>query len=418
MPKKTFAIMGATGHIGHVIAEKLVEIGYEVRVLGRDPGKLSALGAKGAKPLTVVFDDARALTGAFRGADGVFVMIPPSYGEDDFSAYQDRVIEAVEESLVATGVKYAIDLSSIGAGQPSGTGPITGLYRMEQSLNRLTHVNVLHLRASSFMENQYWSIPVIKANGINASTAPGDFPMPTVATRDIGEKAAEFLAKLSFKGHEVFEFTGPKEYTLTEVTTALGKAIGLLMEKQPKKIVPYITGISQASLENLKSFCASIATYGGTALFHLENITPEAAQMAPPTQCLVISQADIDAAIQSMTSQGAGEVDFVSLGCPHLSIREIARIAELVQGKRVRREFWVTTARPTKLMADRMGYTRIIEESGAKFAADTCCVVAPIKGRFHTLATDSAKACYYAYAKNKFNIRLMPFDEVVAEALK
>ncbi len=57
-------------------------------------------------------------------------------------------------------------------------------------------------------------------------------------------------------------------------------------------------------------------------------------------------------------------------------------------------------------MADRMGYTQVIEASGAKFAADTCCVVAPIHGRFNALATDSAKACYYAYAKNKFKTAL------------
>jgi predicted aconitase len=51
-------------------------------------------------------------------------------------------------------------------------------------------------------------------------------------------------------------------------------------------------------------------------------------------------------------------------------------------GKRVTREFWITTSRPVKGMADRMGYTAIIEAAGAKFATDTCCVVAPIKGRF------------------------------------
>ena len=69
-------------------------------------------------------------------------------------------------------------------------------------------------------------------------------------------------------------------------------------------------------------------------------------------------------------------------------------------------------------MADMMGSTGIIEASGAKFAADTCCVVAPIRGRFKALATDSAKACYYAYAKNKFKTVLKPFDEVVLEALR
>ena len=65
-----------------------------------------------------------------------------------------------------------------------------------------------------------------------------------------------------------------------------------------------------------------------------------------------------------------------------------------------------------------MGYTRIIEESGAVIAAYTCCVVAPISGRFKVMATDSAKACYYAYAKNKFKTRFFEFDQVVAEALR
>jgi hypothetical protein len=119
-----------------------------------------------------------------------------------------------------------------------------------------------------------------------------------------------------------------------------------------------------------------------------------------------------------MNDASSDEVDFVSLGCPHLSIKEIARIAELLAGKKVTREFWITTARPTKQMADMMGYTQIIEASGAKFATDTCCVVAPIKGRFKVLATDSAKACYYAAGKNNFKTVLKPFDEVVLEAIK
>ena len=87
-------------------------------------------------------------------------------------------------------------------------------------------------------------------------------------------------------------------------------------------------------------------------------------------------------------------------------------------GKRVTKEFWITTSRPVKGMADRMGYTNVIEAAGAKFATDTCCVVAPIKGRFNALATDSAKACYYAYAKNNFKTRLLPFDDVIKVAIQ
>ncbi len=194
---------------------------------------------------------------------------------------------------------------------------------------------------------------------------------------------------------------------------ALGKAIGDRLQRQGIRPVPYISGIEEASLENLKSFCASIATYGGVALFHLTGITPEAAQFAPPVETLTITQADLDHARSDLTVAEPDEVDFVSLGCPHLSPREIQRIAELLNGRQVTKEFWITTSRPVKGIADRMGYTAIIEAAGAKFATDTCCVVAPIQGRFKALATDSAKACYYAAGKNGFKTYLANYDEVI-----
>lgn len=197
----------------------------------------------------------------------------------------------------------------------------------------------------------------------------------------------------------------------------LGKAIGDKFQGEEGKPVVYIRGVREASLEQLKSFSASLATYGGAALFHMEGITPEAAQYQPPEERMRISQPDLEDAKQALTDAELIEADFVSLGCPHLSIKEIAHIAELLQGKQVSKEFWITTARPTKQIADRMGYTAIIEASGAKFAADTCCVVAPIKGRFRALVTDSAKACYYASAKNQFRTIIKPFDEVVLAAL-
>jgi predicted aconitase len=199
---------------------------------------------------------------------------------------------------------------------------------------------------------------------------------------------------------------------------ALGVVIGKKLEQSQEKPITYLTGIDRASVENLKSFCASVATYGGAALFHMQGITPEADRYAAPDDSIVITQADLDEAMQSLISAETDEADFVSLGCPHLTLNEIARIAELLQGKQVTKEFWITTARPIKQMADRMGYTRIIEAAGAKFAADTCCVVAPIKGRFKALITDSAKACYYASGKNQFKTIIKPFDEVVLTAVK
>ncbi len=198
---------------------------------------------------------------------------------------------------------------------------------------------------------------------------------------------------------------------------ALGKAVGEKMKKFGNYQTPYIFGIDQVSLEELKSFCASIATFGGVALFHMLGITPEAGNMEIPTESISINQKDINQAVDSLNDVPSSEADFVSLGCPHLSIKEIARIAELLEGKKVTKEFWITTARSTKHLADRIGYSNTIEESGAKFATDTCCVVAPIKDRFNVLATDSAKACYYAYSKNKFKTVFLSFEDVVMTAV-
>ncbi len=197
---------------------------------------------------------------------------------------------------------------------------------------------------------------------------------------------------------------------------ALGKVIG---EKiVTNRLIPYISGVTSATLEELKSLCASLATFGGAAMFHMEGITPEAGQARLAVDPIRIAQGELEAAIQSLSDASDGQVDFVSLGCPHVSLTEIAHIARLLEGRQVNKVFWITTSRTIKERADRLGYTRIIEAAGAQFAADTCCVVAPIQGRFTGLATDSAKACYYASAKNKFKTKFLPFDEVVKLAFQ
>ncbi|MFX1344860.1 MAG: aconitase X [Promethearchaeota archaeon] len=195
----------------------------------------------------------------------------------------------------------------------------------------------------------------------------------------------------------------------------LGKIIGDRLVELGKK-VPYITGISRATVEELKSFCASVATYGGTALFHIEGITPEYNKYPQPSGMTInIHEESLKHALKELIDDDL-EIDFISIGCPHASIHEIERIAHLLKGKKVKKEFWITTARPTKRIADEAGYSKIIEDAGAKFAADTCCVVAPIKGRFKGIMVDSAKACYYGRAKNKFKVKIGSIEECIEVA--
>ncbi len=191
-------------------------------------------------------------------------------------------------------------------------------------------------------------------------------------------------------------------------------ALGYVAGKLAKGRIPLIKGIRKASVEELKSLSASIVTFGGAPMFHIENITPN--KTIIPEEKIAISKKDIGEAIAEMND--VTDVDFIFIGCPHCSIEEIAQLADLLKGKKVKKEFWIGVARPVKKMADEQGYTRLIEASGTKFACDTCHVVAPLKGRFKAIATNSAKGVYYGRGKNSFKTFLGTTADCVELAVK
>jgi uncharacterized protein YbjT (DUF2867 family) len=231
--KHAYAVMGASGHIGQVVADRFLKTGSRVHVIGRSADRLTRLVNQGASPYTGVFDDVDMLTKAFTGVDAVFAMIPPDYSTGDHSAYQDRVGSAIAQALQRAKVRHVVNLSSLGAHLSEKTGPILGLRNQEARLNGIKDLQVIHLRPTYFMENLLGSIPTIQSLGINGSALRGDLPIPMVATRDIGAKAAEFLIELRFRGHEAFEFVGPRPVTMQEATSVLGQAIG-------KPDLPYV----------------------------------------------------------------------------------------------------------------------------------------------------------------------------------
>ncbi|MGA2522544.1 MAG: aconitase X catalytic domain-containing protein [Candidatus Bathyarchaeia archaeon] len=194
---------------------------------------------------------------------------------------------------------------------------------------------------------------------------------------------------------------------------ALGFAIGMKAENK----IPYITGIRATDLDELKSFCASVVTYGAKPLFYIKGITPASEQQTIPKTTVIIEQADIKNAYDKINDQ-VTDIELVCVGCPHCSINEISKVAELVKGKKVAKdtEFWVATSRSVKQLADKSGYTRVIEAAGGKFACDTCMAVAPLKGRFRSLATTSAKGCFYS-RQNLMKTKMGSIEECVQAAV-
>lgn len=193
---------------------------------------------------------------------------------------------------------------------------------------------------------------------------------------------------------------------------ALGHAIG---EKAGKKIA-LIRGIEKGNAEEdaLKVFSASIATYAGAAIFHIEGITPN--ETATPSESVEITKEDIEKSKAFLND--AESVDIVAVGCPHCSLEEVEKIAELIEGKKVNKEFWICISREVYEKAKEKGLAEKIETSGAKFACDTCMAVAPLKGRFKGLATNSAKAVFYGRGKNGFKTMFCDLEECVKQAVE
>ncbi len=226
MDKRIYAVTGATGNVGRVVSETLLQRGFVVRAIGRSQERLRPLADLGAEARVGSLEDASFVEAAFEKAAGVFAMIPPNYEAADFSAYQDQIAERLTAGVSNTGVSHVVTLSSIGAQLASGSGPIKGLHKLEERFNQLPDVNIVHLRPASFMENLFFGIDTIKNMGINGSALNPDLPLAMIATRDIGAVAADLLADLNFSGKSVRELLGHSDITMTEATRALGRAIG------------------------------------------------------------------------------------------------------------------------------------------------------------------------------------------------
>src|SRR5262245_48605287 len=221
-----FAITGATGNTGKVVAERLLKKGQKVRVIGRKAQRLQALVDQGAEPSVCDITDPQALASAFTGAQAVYAMIPPEMTAPNILTYQNRVSDSIATAIEKARVKHAVVLSSYGADKTEKTGPVLGLHFMEQKLNRIDGLNVLYLRAAYFMENTLAQIGTIQAMGKAAGPLRGDLKTPMIATRDIGAAAADALLGLAFNGHQSRELLGQRDISMDEATRIIGFAMG------------------------------------------------------------------------------------------------------------------------------------------------------------------------------------------------
>ncbi len=222
------AVVGATGNIGARLCRRLLAAGHEVRVLSRGGEKLDELVTLGAEPFLGSFDAGTpGLESFFRDADAAFTMVKTDWSNlhSHYAAVAERLVSALQGSPV----KRVVNLSSFGGDVTDGSGHFVGFYELEQILNRLSGISVVHLRAGYFMENLLAWVEVVARHGKMPWYFSPDLKLPYVATRDIAEVAARELLAPAGAGHVVRE-VGSEDLTLAEVAEIIGREIGRPVE--------------------------------------------------------------------------------------------------------------------------------------------------------------------------------------------
>jgi hypothetical protein len=230
--------------------------------------------------------------------------------------------------------------------------------------------------------------------------------------------AAGLTGRTPFYGYHIYEnrratvlIDNRADLRSSSDYSALGYYLGTLFVGEE---VPLLTNLGKMpSVEDLKALSAGIATSGNATLFHIEGVTPEStdAELVDRVnikQRIVVSNENIREVYYRLSTSGQNDIDFVGIGCPHLSITEIGEIAAMLEAKGLKVhpkvKFWVFTSSFIKGIADRMGFSKAIIEAGGEMVCNTCPILACLDHMgLKNFATNCAKAAHYAPATSHFN---------------
>ena len=230
-----FAITGITGNVGGEVARNLLAAKQPVRGVARDVGKCTAWAKQDCEIVGADISDAAALTSAFQGTEGVFVLVPPNFDPSPDFREARAIAVTLRKALDAARPGKVVYLSTIGA-QAAQPNLLTQHTIIERALGDLP-VPITFLRPGWLMENSSWDVaPAMSSGVIPSFLQPLDKPKPMVATADIGRVAAALLQE-TWSGHRVVELEGPQRVTPNEIAETFSRLLGrpVKMEVVPRE---------------------------------------------------------------------------------------------------------------------------------------------------------------------------------------
>ncbi|MGM0770699.1 MAG: aconitase X [Halobacteriota archaeon] len=230
--------------------------------------------------------------------------------------------------------------------------------------------------------------------------------------------SAALVGKTANYGYHLYENRVPTVSVTVECELSGSDygALGYLAGKEVGNRVPIFYMASTPSSDNLKGLGAAMAASGAVALYHIEDITPEAQKVGfdNPAENIVIERSQIDEVYEEVIG-GDDDLgcDIAAVGCPHCSADELENIARLLESKSIEKELWVCTSR--EVAEKNAELVKQIEQSGAKVLCDTCMVVSPATEGHKCMMVNSGKALAYVPGMCKVAAKIGSLEECISK---
>lgn len=218
-----YAITGITGKVGGALARKLLADHEPVRAVVRDARRGEAWAALGCEVAIADNTDAAALTQAFTGARGVFILPAPVFDPEPGYPEARTEAESIVAALKAARPEKIVCLSTIGA-DATHDNLLSQRTLIEHALAELS-IPVTILRPAWFIDNAAWDVEPARTSGVIASfLQPIDASFPMVAAKDVGETAAELLRQ-DWQGTRIVELEGPRRISPNDLAQAFASVL-------------------------------------------------------------------------------------------------------------------------------------------------------------------------------------------------
>jgi uncharacterized protein YbjT (DUF2867 family) len=221
------ALTTPTGKIGSQVLKNLLDANADVRVIAREPAKLSPEVHTKVEVVQGSMDDDEVLNRAFEGADSVFHVVAPSFTADDVMESYLRFARPACRAILSQGVQRVVAVSTLGRGtsMAKNAGPITACLAKDEEIEK-TGVAYRALWCPGFMENMLMQLQPLKQQATFFLPARADMKIPLVATRDIAASATKLLLDPSWTGQGGIAVLGPEDLSFEDAAAVMTEVLG------------------------------------------------------------------------------------------------------------------------------------------------------------------------------------------------